>query len=42
MKLLGIEIVIHDKPIKYDPMYHFRDIIEERLRKIEKFINLQK
>ena len=35
MKLLGIEIVIHKKPIKYDPMNHFKDVIDERLDKIE-------
>jgi len=42
MKLLGIEIVKHKEPIQYDPMSHFSDIIEERLQKRERFINLQK
>ena len=36
-----MKIVIHKTPIKYDPMDHFRDIITERLRKIEKFCNLR-
>ena len=35
MKILGIEITIHKEPIKYDPMRHFREIIDERLDKIE-------
>lgn len=33
-KFLGIEVVIHDKPIKYDPMGHFHEEIDERLQKI--------
>ena len=37
-----MKIVIHKTPIKYDPMDHFRDIIEERLTDIEKRLNLQK
>ena len=38
MKILGIEITIHKEPIKYDPMRHFKEIIEEKLDKIEKIV----
>jgi len=33
----GMELIIHpkDKRPKYDPMNHFKDVIDERLDKLE-------
>lgn len=34
----GMEIVRHKKPIQYDPLSHFKDVIQERLDKVEKLV----